>query len=78
MKSSLVRIAVLSVFAVASPALILAGNQAGGAQAANRQQTQTVVVRSETVRVEIPAEPSCVVYGHHTCPNWNDGAAFHK
>jgi hypothetical protein len=38
-------------------------------------------VRTETVQVVTPEEPAgpvCVVYGNHTCPNWNDGAAFHK
>jgi hypothetical protein len=37
-------------------------------------------VRTDTVPVvspEEPAGPVCVVYGNHTCPNWNDGAAFH-
>jgi hypothetical protein len=38
-------------------------------------------VRTETVQVVTPEEPAgpvCVVYGNHTCPNWNDGPAFHK
>lgn len=32
----------------------------------------------EVVTPEEPAGPVCVVYGKHTCPNWNDGPAFHK
>lgn len=38
-------------------------------------------VRKERVEVVTPEEPTgpvCVVYGNHTCPNWNDGPAFHK
>jgi hypothetical protein len=36
-----------------------------------------VFLRTEAPPIEIPAEPPCVQYGKHTCPNWND-PAFHK
>jgi hypothetical protein len=61
-------------------------NANGGTQAVQQGKDSGLTrsgfaVRTETVQVETPEEPAgpvCVVYGKHTCPNWNDGAAFHK
>jgi hypothetical protein len=56
---------------------------AGGTPQAVQPGKDTGTVRSdvflqaETPPIETPAEPPCVQYGKHTCPNWND-QAFHK
>lgn len=79
MRTGLVRIALISAFALASPFLTFAGSQKGETpQPAAQQPTTRVVIRTNTVNIETPQQPACVVVGKHTCPNWQDTQAFHK
>ena len=93
----IIRVTLLSAFALTTPFLTFAGSQYDRSQTQNSVQTQNpqsetrvlqtrkntgdlrpvAVVRTD-IEIETPQAPVCVVYGNHTCPNWNDGPAFHK
>lgn len=76
-----------AVLALGIPMLVFAD---GHTTSNNEQQTQTQTARqaeNSSARIsvgavvaviETPAPKPCVQVGKHTCPNWNDGPAFHK
>jgi hypothetical protein len=102
MNSKIVKIGLISAFALGVPFLSFAGAQSDnpesgssvqaspsdrGFQAEQRVTRQgkdagstfsdRPLVETNLI-IEAPRRPGCEVYDHHTCPDWNDGAAFHK
>jgi hypothetical protein len=72
MRSKISRIFCLTVLALSIPLLTFAGGRASNDSGAR------LSVVSATPAVHTPETQACVQEGKHTCPNWNDGAAFHK
>lgn len=91
MKSRIIRVSLLSAFALLAPLLTFAGSPGDKLQTQNvnsqtaavqqrnsRPAGSSIAVNTDVVEIITPRQPVCVVYDKHTCPNWNDGAAFHK